>query len=518
LKGFSIDNLVKFISTIIEKWWKVKTAFFHFVLVLCLVTGLTAAVNDPNNCNCTPNAQGQSDSWTGKLYHSKDILKGFEQGQDKVKVIVNLAEPLATKAKTNWHSRQSRKQLQDEIKTIQSPVISAMGAGQFKLRYRFDNQAAFSAEVTLEALEQLENDPRVISIEPVYILQPHLRQGIALMHADTYRSTYNGAGVAIAICDTGIDYTHPMLGNGGFPNSKVIGGYDFGDSDTDPMPDSTEAHGTCCAGIAAGDLADTGDYIGGVAYQAKLYALKITTGSSGSTTSDVMIAAWNWCITHKDDNAAYPILAVSTSFGGDRYYSTCDSLSGATVINNAVAAGITMLASSGNDGVCDSIAWPACYSNMISVGAVYDAGFGSYSPCINSASCATKYSTTDCSTGYYTTDTSAADKVASYSNTVSFLTVLAPSNRCYTTDIVGAGGYNTSGDFYSSFGGTSAASPYAAGDRRLPAIGRQGYPGQLPFACGSQNYFDLNRQQCYRQQGRYHKTPHQSQTGDRVAY
>ena len=54
------------------------------------------------------------------------------------------------------------------------------------------------------------------------------------------------------------------------------------------------------------------------------------------------------------------------------------------------------------------------------------------------------------------------DKVTSYSNSASFLTLFAPSNQAYTTDIVGSGGYS-SGDYYTSFGGTSAACPYAAG-------------------------------------------------------
>ena len=52
--------------------------------------------------------------------------------------------------------------------------------------------------------------------------------------------------------------------------------------------------------------------------------------------------------------------------------------------------------------------------------------------------------------------------VTSYSNSASFLTLFAPSNQAYTTDIVGSGGYS-SGDYDSSFGGTSAACPYAAG-------------------------------------------------------
>ncbi|MGA2091873.1 MAG: S8 family serine peptidase [Sedimentisphaerales bacterium] len=363
----------------------------------------------------------------------------------------------------NWNSREHLNVLHDEVHVRQEAVLSALPANDFKLRRRFENQAGFSAEVSLAGLMQLINDPRVESIEPVYQLELHLRQGIPLMKADTYRSTYNGAGTAIAICDTGIDYHHPMLGNGVFPNSKVIGGYDFGDGDSDPMPDSSQPHGTCCAGIAAGNLGDTGDYIGGVAYNAKLYALKVID-SSGYIYSDYVINAWNWCVSHKNDNPANPILVISNSFGSDRYYSTCDGAnpSMTTAVNSAVAAGITVLVSSGNDGFCDSISEPACISSVISVGAVYDAAFGTIYPCVNANSCVAKTYNTGCSTNYYATDNTAADMVTSYSNTASFLTLLAPSNQCYTTDIVGSGGYS-SGDYYSTFGGTSAACPYAAG-------------------------------------------------------
>ncbi len=438
------------------------------ILILLAAVCSAMAVSEPNgSCGCIAKSGRQpSGSSAEKLIRCDDIIKGFESGQERVKVIVNLAEPIETRAKTDWHSKRSLKLLQDEIKTIQAPVLSALSENEFKLRHCFDNQTGFSGEITLQGLEKLKNDPRVVSAEPVYLLIQHLRQGIPLMRADVYRSSYNGAGTAIAICDTGIDYRHPMLGNGGFPNSKVIGGYDFGDNDADPVPDSSQAHGTNCAGIAAGDLGNVGDYIGGVAYDAKLYALKITSGSSGSATSDDMVAAWDWCITHQNDDPAHPILAISTSFGGSGYSSnsSCDSASPSMTqaANNAAAAGITVLASSGNEGYCDSIAWPACISSVISIGAVYDAAFGAYQPCISVSSCATKYQTTGCSTGWYAIDTTVADMVTSYSNTASFLTILAPSNQCYTTDIIGSGGYS-SGDYYSAFGGTSAACPYAAG-------------------------------------------------------
>jgi subtilisin family serine protease len=431
------------------------------IFVLLAAAGSALAASEPNSsCGCT--AGQPSGVSAEKLLHCDDIMNGFAAGQERVKVIVNLAEPTEEKAKTDWSSRRSLALLQDKIKAVQAPVLSVLGPQEFNLRYRFENQAGFSGEVTSAGLEKLKNDPRVVSIEPDIKLELHLAQGIPLMKADTYRTTYNGSGVAIAICDTGIDYHHPMLGNDGFPNSKVLGGYDFGNGDSDPMPD-IEAHGTCCAGIAAGNLGTTGDYIGGVAYNAKLYALKVMD-SSGYIYSSYVIAAWNWCVSHKNDNPTNPILVISNSFGGGRYYSTCDGslTSLATAANNAVAAGITVLASSGNDGYCDSIAEPSCLSSVISVGAVYDAAFGTYYPCISQYSCATKTYSTGCSTNYYATDSTAADKVTSYSNTASFLTLLTPSNQCYTTDIVGSGGYS-SGDYYDSFGGTSAACPYAAG-------------------------------------------------------
>jgi hypothetical protein len=221
------------------------TVLSLFILLLVAKVSMAVPANDPNsNCGCTAPSEGHSSALSlGKLIHCNDILKGFEEGQGRVKVIVNLAEPAETKARTDWHSKHSLKLLQDEIKATQVPVLSALSEDEFKLRYCFDNQAGFSGEVTPQGLEKLKNDPRVKSVEPVYLLEPHLRQGIALMHADTYRSSYNGEGVAIAICDTGIDYRHPMLGNGGFPNNKVIGGYDCGDDDADPMPAPLETTG-----------------------------------------------------------------------------------------------------------------------------------------------------------------------------------------------------------------------------------------------------------------------------------
>jgi subtilisin family serine protease len=400
-----------------------------------------------------------------KLTNPTQLVSGFGSNTF-VKIIANLIPP-AVAEKTDFGSRTSLAVLQSEIKKLQGDVLASIPATQIKVGHRFENIAGFSAEVTVTALATLQADPRVLSIEPDLTVHAHLAQGIPLIHGITYRSTYNGDGVAIAIVDTGVDYTHVRLGGGGFPNSKVLGGYNFGDDNPDPLPD-TQAHGTCCAGIAAGDFGTVGDYIGGVAYAAKLYALKITSGSSGSAQTSAIVSSWDWCVTHKNDNSKYPILVISTSFGGGQYWATCDSASPSmtAAANNAAAAGITVLASSGNDGYCDSIQSPACISSIISVGAVYDAAFGDFYPCVDSDSCVQKISTMGCLSGFYCVDPTAADKVASFANMASFLSLLAPGNQCYTLDISGPSGYST-GDYYDSFGGTSAASAYAAGSAAI---------------------------------------------------
>ena len=388
-------------------------------------------------------------------------MQDFLDGKSRTRVIVNLRKPSAFSQTQNMKNMKVRQDLEKSVNTAQERVIHTLDPSQVHITNKFRYIFGFSAEVSLKGLQGLIDNPDVLSVENDEILHANLAQGIPLMNATTARSSYSGSGVSIAICDTGIDYTHARLGGGGFPNSKVIGGYDTGQNDPNPM--DANGHGTACAGIVAGDLGSTGDYIGGVAYNAKLYALKITnTPSGGSASSSDMIEAWEWCITHQNDDASNPIMVISTSFGGGRYYSLCDSASPSrtAAAANAVAAGIAIFCSSGNDGYCDSVGAPSCISHVVSVGAVYDANFtaSTIGWCVSSGSCATKYATGGCSTGWYSPEVPNSDRVIVYSNTASFLSLLAPSNWATTTKM--SGGYWTSAY---GFSGTSAACPYAAG-------------------------------------------------------
>ena len=404
-----------------------------------------------------------------KLLDSRCIVEPLEQGQETVRVIVSLVEPEALERAANLDIATSLHERQYEVAAAQAAVLSTLDPADCGVIHIFENQAAFAGEVTAEGLAKLLNDPRIKSVSPDYLMQPDTAHGIALMNAMLTRQTYNGQGVAIAVVDDGIDYRHPKLGGGGFPNDKVIGGEDIGENyDGDPGPGNgnLNPHGTPCAGIAAGSIGGTGDYIGGVACEAKLYALKVSN-AKGDIYSSATIKALEWCVSNKNKNPEYPILVISISSGYGRYYDSASADKAAPglarAVNDAIAAGITVVASSGNEGHCDSMQVPAALTNVISVGSVYDADFsGSRPVCVPVDYCGTKYPESSCPSGYYTMEDPQVDLVPYYSNTGSVLDILAPAEIAHTLDVVGPEGYSAD-DYCPDFGGTSAACPYAAG-------------------------------------------------------
>ena len=447
---------------------------------------------DPNQLWLRP-AQAMGDSLFRSQGRSVEVLDesmidaAMASSTDgTAEIIVHLVEPKRMKRRVQWRRRhlagRAKRDYEafcEEIRFRQDRLLKDMPTRAFRMRHRYGNFTAVSASVNRATLRRLKRHPMVACIEPVVEVHPQLRQGLALMQAQEPREEFYGQGLSIAICDTGVDYTHPLLGGGGLPdgsgrivgNNKVLGGFDFGDNDIDPIPGDDFAsraqgnsHGTSVAGIAAGGLADTGDYVGGVAHGAKIYALKISPQNGGSSDTGKIAAAYDWCVTNQFLEPNYPIMVINTSFGGGRRFSTTSGTATDIAAANAKAAGITVLASSGNDGYCDSMGAPASDENIISVGAVYDADIGRPGWCLNENSCAPGLETrATCSTGFVDFEAStAADQVTLYSNSADFLDVLAPSHHAYTLDISGTGtGANS--DFVTTFGGTSAACPYAAG-------------------------------------------------------
>ncbi len=360
-----------------------------------------------------------------------------------VRIIVTLRGCEDIKGLDFRDDRMRLQSVQSEVTRLQDRVISEMGKHLSGDGVRLENLPIFSTSVFGKGLKSLAALDDVAFIEEDRLQELHTAQGIPLMNPGSFRSSDSGSGIAIAIVDTGINYKHPAMGGSGFPNAKVIGGYDFGDRDADPM--DAQGHGTSCAGAAAGLSIRSRDYVGGVAPGAKICALKVMRSDGGIPTSAIL-GAWDWCVSHQQDDPSHPIMVISNSLGTPGYHNSdfCGRVSSSAnaVAANAKANGIAIFVSSGNEGMRQGISFSACLQDTISVGAVYDKNIGAarYSSCRETRT--------------------ARDQVTCYSNSARILDLLAPSNCAYVPGYPGR-------KYKKCFGGTSAACPYAAGAAAL---------------------------------------------------
>ena len=160
-----------------------------------------------------------------------------------------------------------------------------------------------------EAVADYAEQESVIYAQPDYIVKKNVvfndpgissQWAIATMQLEQAWDISQGAGVVIAINDSGIDYTHEDLaanmwnnpgeipGNGvdddgnGFVDD--VFGWDFANDDNDPL--DGDFHGTHVAGIAAA-VGNNGEGIAGVAPQAQLMALKGLDDEGSGFSSDL---------------------------------------------------------------------------------------------------------------------------------------------------------------------------------------------------------------------------------------
>ena len=141
-----------------------------------------------------------------------------------------------------------------------------------------------------------------------------------------------------------------------------------------------------------------------------------------------MLASWDWCITHKEDNPAYPITAINISWGDYTHNtSQCDGSyeAEALVAASCKAAGIAIFAAAGNENLCDGMPMPACLSDVISVGAVYDENGSTMSYCLPYQACSS-WPSSSCGGWACRDDVVVKDQVSCCSNSAGFLTLLAP--------------------------------------------------------------------------------------------
>ena len=151
----------------------------------------------------------------------------------------------------------------------------------------------------------------------------------------------DGAGIGVAIIDSGINAGHDDLGGPG--GQRVLRFVDYVNHRSTPYDDY--GHGSHVAGIVGGNGFDSGGARSGIAPSVDLVALKVLDSSGTGHISDV-IAALDYTVANKDV-LHLRIVNLSVSAGVYESYST-DPLTVAA--ERAVAAGLVVVTAAGNAG------------------------------------------------------------------------------------------------------------------------------------------------------------------------
>lgn len=154
------------------------------------------------------------------------------------------------------------------------------------------------------------------------------------INAATAWSVSQGAGITIAILDTGVDGTHPDLA------AQMVAGWNFYDNNADTS--DVQGHGTAVAGAAAATT-NNGVGVASVAGAAKIMPIRVTDASGNAYASTIAQG-----ITYAADHGAR---VANVSISGVASSST--TLSAAQYMKNK--GGLVVVAA-GNNGVNENIA------------------------------------------------------------------------------------------------------------------------------------------------------------------
>jgi len=262
-------------------------------------------------------------------------------------------------------------------------VASASGAvesvsdaisGSGKISHNYGIFRGIAAEVTREGIEKLASRPDVEAIVEDRKVKAFTGLNVGIVRANATwllrlkSSNLTGKLTSVCVIDTGVDYTHPDLGNCTSAQfldgncSKVIAGWDIYNGDSDPMDDN--GHGTHVAGIVAANGS-----LKGVAPDASIVAIKVLDENGDGFFSDIN-AGIEWCVSNA---SLYNITAISMSLGTtENYGGYCDNDNlvfeiTSLYINNATDNNISVVVATGNDYNYTGISSPACIRNAIRV-------------------------------------------------------------------------------------------------------------------------------------------------------
>lgn len=236
-----------------------------------------------------------------------------------------------------------------------SAAVVETGAGVMPFRH-LDMVAVLATSSQVASIAALPGVQGVYANESDRLL---LRESVASIRADqAWAAGYTGAGIGVAIMDSGIDGNNPDVA---FPsktvaNLKFVTRFsDLTEDDGTPRPggelfvenlsntDNTSGHGTHVAGIVAGTGASTHGAYRGVAPDARLVGLSVGEGLAIINVS--VLQATDWLI---ENRARYNVQVVNNSWGSNGAFDPNDPINRA--MRALYEAGITVVFAAGNEG------------------------------------------------------------------------------------------------------------------------------------------------------------------------
>lgn len=326
-----------------------------------------------------------------------------ERGVVPVIVTLRVAFSAQSEVREGVESRAQRAR----IASVREDLIDNLYGYDPNSVKRYDRLPVLAVRVNASGLEALRQSNEVLDIQEDKLNRPTLARSLPFIGAPAARvGSDTGSGQLVAVLDTGVDKTHPMItgrvateacystnssGNssGSFTTSLCPG---RAPSSTEvnsalPCPSGCE-HGTQVAGIGAGNAVSYGGQtFSGVAKDARIVAIQVfsevySVDECGEEKSPCYLSFDSDILKGLQRvlelRANYPIAAARMSLDAGRYFANCDETNAAMkqMIDLLRAANIATIVDSGNDGDKDSMSSPACISTAVSVGATRETANG----------------------------------------------------------------------------------------------------------------------------------------------